>query len=154
MLNDERVRRCLGPGMHVAVGSADAAGRPLCCDAIGVAIRDDARVTVYLAAAIAADTLANLAVDSRVAIVSSSTHDHGTVQLKGRSRGPRPVTQAERPELEAFVEAMAQALEVVGLPAAVTRRLTRWPAFALDVDVESVFDQTPGPRAGEPVAAR
>jgi hypothetical protein len=39
-------------------------------------------------------------------------------------------------------------LEQIGLPPHVTMSVAHWPAFAIDVSVEEVFDQTPGPRAG------
>ena len=52
-----------------------------------------------------------------------------------------------------FVTALA-ILEQMGLPRAITLSVQHWPAFAVDVEVESVFDQTPGPRAGELLRSR
>jgi hypothetical protein len=153
MLSDPRVLRCLGLGMHACVGSVDASGRPLSSEAIGVRVEGETRVTLFLAAAGNAATLENVARSGRIAIVSCLARDHATVQLKGRVRGVRPALESERPELDAFVEQVAVVLDAIGLPKDVTRRMNRWPAYALDVEVEAVFDQTPGPRAGAPFAA-
>jgi hypothetical protein len=46
----------------------------------------------------------------------------------------------------------AEVLEAVGLPVRVTNSMSHWPAFAIDVSVEQVFDQTPGPKAGNEIA--
>jgi hypothetical protein len=35
-----------------------------------------------------------------------------------------------------------------GVPRRVTRSFAHWPAFAIEIDVDPVFEQTPGPRAG------
>jgi len=59
------------------------------------------------------------------------------------------------PEDEPFVtkrlHEFADVLDLLGLPRKVTHRIAHWPAFAIDVTVEQVFDQTPGPKAGTPL---
>lgn len=155
MLTDERVRRYLGAGMHMAVGTVDAAGNPCVCDAVALAVDPGgSAVTVYLPVAIAAETVANLATNGRVAIVSTFPPDHGTVQLKGRSRGVRLAGEEQRDFVAESLGRLAEVLEQMGLPRAITLSVQHWPAFAVDVEVESVFDQTPGPRAGELLRAR
>lgn len=155
MLTDERVRRYLGAGMHMAVGTVDAAGNPCVCDAVALALDPGgSAVTVYLPVAIAAETVANLATNGRVAIVSTFPPDHGTVQLKGRSRGVRLAGPEQRDFVAESLGRLAEVLEQMGLPRAITLSVQHWPAFAVDVEVESVFDQTPGPRAGELLRSR
>jgi len=39
-------------------------------------------------------------------------------------------------------------LERIGVPRRLVRNVTRWPAFAIEMRVEHVFEQTPGPNAG------
>jgi hypothetical protein len=46
------------------------------------------------------------------------------------------------------------ALDSVGLPRGISRTMSRWPSFAVDIAVEAIFEQTPGPRAGVLVKAR
>jgi hypothetical protein len=149
MLRDPRASRCLGDGTHVVVGTADAERRPACCDAVAVVVDGPTRLTVYLPVATSASTLANIATNGRLAIVSVSPLDHSTVQLKGRSVGVRLAGEDERPRVVASIEALAGVLAPLGLPASLARSLTHWPAFAVQVEVDAVFEQTPGPRAGE-----
>jgi hypothetical protein len=42
-------------------------------------------------------------------------------------------------------------LDRIGIPSALTRNASCWPAFAVTLRVEQVFDQTPGPNAGTQV---
>ena len=60
-----------------------------------------------------------------------------------------------RDDEQAFVETrlleFADVLSELGLARKFTRAITHWPAFAIDMKVENVFDQTPGPKAGSPM---
>ena len=40
------------------------------------------------------------------------------------------------------------------MPRRVTRSLHHWPAFAIDLEIEAAFDQSPGPQAGTKLGAR
>lgn len=155
MLADERVRRSLVEGRSVLVGSVDAAGLPACCRAVALVVAPDAQsLTVYLPVATSADVIANLATNGRLAVVCSDPLTHGTLQLKGRRRAVRLARADEAGIVDAWVERFAGVLEQVGLPRRRTLSLTRWPAFAVELEVEAVFEQTPGPRAGELMKAR
>jgi hypothetical protein len=155
MLSDLSVTRHLGRGMSIVVGTVDAAGWPVTCRATALVGHEDARcVTVYLPLATSAETVANIATSGRVAIVSSCPADHATIQLKGRSRGVRLAGESEAEVVTDQMERLADVLDHVGVPRRLTRRLTSWPAFAVDVQVEEVFDQTPGPRAGARMRGR
>ena len=50
-----------------------------------------------------------------------------------------------------WFDAFAGNLERIGVPRRLTRRVACWPAFAVTMRVEHVFDQTPGPKAGSRV---
>jgi hypothetical protein len=146
---DRRIRERLDAHVAVVVGTADPAGNPSCCHALGVAGGEgDADLTVYLALTAGAQTLANIASTGRLAVAASNPLDHATFQLKGRSLRVRVTEEAERPRVQALVERLAAVLAELGMPPASTRNVTHWPALAVDFSVESAFDQTPGPRAG------
>jgi hypothetical protein len=139
-------------GTSVIVGTVNADGFPTCCRGIAIRTRDDFEtVTVYLPAATAQETIANVATTHRVAIACTHPLSHESLQIKGLSREVRVAP----PEDEAFVrqrlDEFADVLDEIGLPRGVTRRVAHWPAFAIDVSVEQVFNQTPGPKAGEKI---
>jgi hypothetical protein len=88
-----------------------------------------------------------------VAISFSNPLDARSVQVKGRLLGARPM----RPEDEAaqgrYHAALSQALTWVGVPGATLRRIAYAPSVAIDVAIEEIFDQTPGPGAGQLIRA-
>ena len=154
MLADPALQRHFGQGTTLLVGTAGAGGMPACCRAVGLSALSPTRVVVYLPIATAAETVANLATNGRIALVSSFQVDHATIQLKGRSRAVRVARDEERAVIEEWVEKFAGNVSAMGLPRSHALSLTRWPAFAVEVEVEAAFDQTPGPRAGEAVRQR
>jgi hypothetical protein len=86
-----------------------------------------------------------------VALSLTRPSDDKSMQIKGKSRGVREATEAERSTQELLRGAMVEQLAVVGLPRAFTRRMPFWPSVAIDIDVTDVFVQTPGPSAGMPL---
>ncbi len=155
MLSDESVFRQLSPGRSLLVGTADASGWPACCRAVALRVHPDRQgLTLYLPVATGAEAVANIASTRRVAIVASDPVSHESLQLKGRTQAVRVAEEEEAGLVEEYFERLTDVLDAVGLPRAVSRTLTRWPAFAIEVSVEAVFEQTPGPRAGSLLRSR
>ncbi|HEX7153933.1 MAG TPA: pyridoxamine 5'-phosphate oxidase family protein [Thermoanaerobaculia bacterium] len=148
----ERLRRSLAEGTSVLVGTVDADGVPACCRGVALIPKDDDTVTVYLPVATAQETVANVATTRRLAVCISHPIDHTTTQLKGVTRGVRIAGEHERELVTRSLEKFADILDEIGLPRRITRSVTHWPAFAIDMSVEETFDQTPGPKAGNPIA--
>lgn len=149
MTTTERARRCLEPGLSVVVGSVDARNVPTCCRAIAISSADDlATATVYLPVAAGQETIQNVATTKRLAITASNPPDHRTTQLKGTTIEARLARDDEHPFLRGRLEAFVDVLEKFGFPRGLARRLGYWPAFAVTIRVEEIFEQTPGPQAG------
>ena len=144
-----RVHRCLEPGMSIVVGAVDAHGAPSCCRGIALASNDDLRsVTVYLPVATSHDTIENLALTKRLAVAVMFPLDHSATQIKGVVEETRLARDDEAAFVRDRFEAFAGVLDAAGVPKRLTRSLMHWPAFAIRVRVEQVFEQTPGPKAG------
>ena len=136
-------------GLSIIVGTADAERVPSCCRGLAIRTKDNFEtVTVYVPAATSHETMANIATTQRVAIVCAEPLSHQTTQIKGLTRAVRLAPQSEEPFVREQRDAFAGVLAAIGYPLHVARSLTHWPAFAIDVSVEEVFDQTPGPNAG------
>ena len=136
-------------GVSLLLGSRDAALRPATQRLAGALISPDRKlVTVYVPVATGERTLANLRAVPRAAVTFSRVIDCRSVQIKGPVLAIRPARDDERGELERYLPLFFRALEEVGMPYAVTSRLTTWPCTAVEVGVEEFFDQTPGPTAG------
>lgn len=139
-------------GISVLVGTVDGEGIPACCRAVALAPRDPAGVlTVYVPVATGAETVANVATTRRIAVACSHPIDHSSVQFKGTTREVRLAQPSEEALVRERLDQFGDVLAGIGLPKAVTGAITHWPSFAIDVVVEEIFNQTPGPHAGEPL---
>ena len=147
-----RLTRCLEPGMSILVGTADAAGIPSCCRGIAIQSLDEFEtVTVYLPVATSHDTIHNLAMTRRLAVVATHPRDNFATQFKGTTTETRLARDEEEGFVRARLDAFADVLDRIGVPRRLTRTVAHWPAFVVTVRVEHVFDQTPGPNAGNRV---
>lgn len=138
----------------VHVATRDAALVPDEVMAAAALLEPDGRsLTVYLPDATSATALANLRENGQIAVVLSQPITHRTVQLKGRVETIRPAGEDEREAVERFAAAFDAEVAAIGLPPAALRRRNRWPCTAATFAVREGFEQTPGPRAGEPLVA-
>lgn len=148
-MSDPRIPRCLEPGLAILVGTVDAQGTPSCCRGVALASDDGVEtVTVYVPVATSHQTVQNVATTRRIAISASHPIDHRTIQLKGTTLEARIARDDEARLVRARMDAYADVLERIGVPRALTGTVVHWPAFAVTVRVEQIFDQTPGPNAG------
>ncbi|HYC61923.1 MAG TPA: hypothetical protein VEK79_20400 [Thermoanaerobaculia bacterium] len=147
---DERVLRVAADaGTSVLVGSADSNAIPACCR--GIAVSTDGaltRATVYVPVATSRDIVANAAATRKLAVMITRVVEHVGVQLKGTVQTIRLAGDDEAPFVRGRLNEFADVLDEIGLPRRIFRSVAHWPAFAIEMNVEEVFDQTPGPRAG------
>ena len=118
---------------------------------MGVRVHDDRRTaTVYVPNVAVERTLANLHEPSApIALMFCHPPTNRSVQLKGHFVAQRPATDGEREIIQIFRSALITSFAQIGVPRALTRGLPWWPSTAIEVEVEHVFKQTPGPDAGE-----
>ena len=146
---NERFAKSLASGVSVIVGSVDAMGNPSCCRAVGLRSDDDlATVTVFVPAATSTETMANVAATGRLAVVTTHPISHCATQLKGIVERTRPAREDEEPFIVEHFTGFGGVLNTIGYPLRVTRSITHWPAIALEVRVDEIYEQSPGPKAG------
>jgi|SRR6185369_5595472 len=139
-------------GMSIIVGTVSPDGLPAGCRAIAVVSSDEMKtVTVYVPMATSREVVANVAATKRLAIVGSYPPDHSTMQLKGTTTAVRLAGDDEHELVRTRLERFADVLHAIGVPRRLIRSINYWPAFAIDMKVEEVFEQTPGPKAGTPL---
>lgn len=138
--------------MSIFVGTVGPDGQPAGCRGIAVTSPDQLKtVTVYVPMATSRDVLANVAATKKLAIVGTYPPDHSAMQLKGTTTAVRLATDDEAEFLNYRLEKFVEVLHAIGIPRRLSRAVNHWPAFAIDMKVEEIFDQTPGPKAGEPI---
>lgn len=144
-----RLLRSLEPGVSVIVGSVDATGNPACCRAVGLRSDDGlATATVFVPMATSGETIANVASTTRLAVVTTHPITHCATQLKGVVQQTRVAREDELPFIETHLGGFRGVLNTIGYPLRVTRSVVHWPAYALELRVEEIYEQTPGPKAG------
>ena len=146
---DERVRRCLDAGTSVLVGTVDPQGIPSCCRAIAITSGDDLKtVSVYLPIATSQQIIQDIATTHRMAVAATHLVEHFSIQLKGTTQSARIAREDEAALVESRQRVFGDVIHSLGVPRRLTRSLAHWPAFVVDMRVEDVFEQTPGPNAG------
>lgn len=149
-MSADRAQAALEAGTSIFVATLDANLSPLCCRAIALRSEDHlATAVVYVPIATSRDTLCNLATTRRIAVVVTKPIEHMSIQLKGTSRTARLARTDEEAFVRSRLDGLAEVLDRIGVPRRVTRSFAYWPAFAIEIDVDDVFEQTPGPRAGD-----
>jgi hypothetical protein len=149
MLDPKRVRRCLEPGTSVLVGTVDVRGIPSCCRASAITTHDDLKtVAIYLPIATSHQAIRDIATTHRVAVAVTQVIEHVSIQLKGTANTARLAGDDEVAFVEDRFKAFAEVLYKIGMPRPLTRSVVHWPAFVVEMRVEEIFDQTPGPNAG------
>jgi hypothetical protein len=135
--------------MSILVGAVDRSGHPSCCRGVGL-ITDESlgSATVFVPLATSRDVVANAAASKRLAVVASHVIDHVGYQLKGRVRALRLATEEEGAAIRRHIGAFSDEIIGIGMAPRLARSITQWPAFVIEIDVEELYDQTPGPNAG------
>lgn len=145
----------LGAGTSVSVASVAAGGRPVVGRGLGWRVEEDGRtVTVVLDDAVNEGLVDALAATGRVAIVLTQPTTHRSIQLKGHDARVAPAPPDAAALVDRHIAAFARELAAIGYGDAFTRALCAHnPAdlVAVSFTPDAGFDQTPGPRAGEPL---
>lgn len=148
-MTTSRVHRCLEPGLSIIVATADANGVPSCCRAYAITSNDDlATLTVYLPVATSHDAIQSLARTKKLAVAATQMMESSATQLKGTAIETRLARDEEEAFLDESLEAFADKLVELGVPRRLARSAVHWPAFAVTIRVEEIYEQTPGPKAG------
>ncbi|MEI9935974.1 MAG: hypothetical protein WDO69_01990 [Pseudomonadota bacterium] len=136
-------------GVSLLVGTRDAALKPASARGFGVEIDAPGRsATVFLPASVATVTLSNLRDNGQIALTFSRGFDHRSLQVKGRVLSVGETNERQRRLQERYFAAFSEGLIFIGHRQKLLRRVRYYPSYALHFQIDSMFDQTPGPGAG------
>jgi hypothetical protein len=113
-------------------------------------------LTVFLAATPGAALLDDVRRTGCIAVVFSQPSTHRTVQFKGADARIVPLEAGDGERASRYVEAFVAELSALGYPGEVIRTMLECEpddVVALAFTISAAFSQTPGPKAGEPLAA-
>ena len=147
------LQQFLESGVSVLVGTRDRLLVPEAARGFGLRVEAEGReLAVFLPAVWAARTLANLRDNGRIAVAAARPQDHRSVQVKGLAVEIRDGDAEDRAAIARYRERMVTDFAAFGYPPRVLHRITAWPCHVVRLRVEALFEQTPGPRAGAPLA--
>lgn len=145
-----------GP-VSMNVAASRPGGFPALSRAVGCRVSADRRqVTMLVGAAMAAEVLEGVRRNGAFAAVFSDPPSHRTLQLKGKDAIVLPAEAGDPALADAYRAGFAAVLEPMGFPPAVIHAFLAVPAddlVTVRFTPSSMFQQTPGPHAGEPMGA-
>jgi len=141
-----------GPVMTI-VGSRDGRNRAEIGRGVGTRVITAGVVEVVVSGWQWPATLANLRANGAAAITFANPADYVCYQIKGQA-ALRPAEAADLALSAGYIAAMTAALAALGVEQALSAQwLTNRGPVVVRTAVESVFIQTPGPRAGTAMPA-
>lgn len=96
--------------------------------------------------------LANFQQNGRVALSFSGSFTHVAYQLKGRFLRARALTAEEAAMQQQYRRKIIDEIAQFGHSKERLSRIMRLADLAIDIKVEKIFNQTPGPGAGKEIA--
>jgi hypothetical protein len=149
---DNALAAFLQEGVGIHIGTRNAALQPNGARAIAVQVEPDGKhLVVYVARVAAARILPDLEANRQAAVGFGRPIDDRACQVKGVFVSVRDATEDERPRVRAQWDGFLSSLETIGIPRAATHTWVTWPAVAIRLRVNALFNQTPGPGAGAPL---
>ena len=140
-------------GSALIVATVDADNIPEAARGWGVEVLDGGTRLRVLLGGDDERTLANIGATGRIAVTATNVTNHVSLQAKGIGTTDGCETAADQARRRAFTaEFFRLVSETDGVPVELLERLLPESFVAVEMTVEEVFDQTPGPVAGRQVA--
>lgn len=145
----------LESGVSILVGTRDGNLVSECTRGLGARVEaGGTELTTFVSEPLAGRTLENVADNHRIAVCFTRPIDHYSIQIKGRVLEVREASDEDLALVDRYRAGVARTLAEIGLPTRFTMRIATRPCWAIRFAAESMFVQTPGPGAGNPLAVR
>ena len=150
---DSQLAGFLQEGLGIHIAARDERLQPSGARAVAARVEDDGlHVVVFMSKVAASRLLPHLKSNGQCAVVFGRPIDDRSCQVKGTFLSVRPARENEREFVIAQWEGFRDQLERIGIPRATSACWVTWPAVAIRLKATALFDQTPGPQAGAPLA--
>jgi hypothetical protein len=142
-------------GVSINISSRDANKTPSMARAVGCRVSPDRKsVTILIPKSRAPELLDSISFCHQIAVVFSEPSTHRTIQLKGTDATIVPIERSDARLNERFADAFVAEVCPLGYEEEVIRALVSCDVedlSAVKFTPSLAFQQTPGPRAGEPL---
>ena len=152
MINAE-LASFLQQGIAIQLGTRNERLEPNGVRVVAASVEDDGRhLVAYLHAGAGPQVTPDLESNGQVAVVFSRPPDERACQLKGIAVSVRAAREDERALIEAQWSRWIERLTTIGCLRPTFDHWPAWPCIAVRVRVNAIFNQSPGPGAGAPLA--
>jgi hypothetical protein len=152
LIDDDLTQFFQGP-VSAILGSVDPMNVPDATRVVGLAALNPRRLRVLVSSEARA-AHANAQPGSRVAVLVTDITDYRSIQLKGTVvTGPHERTAGDMALVHHHIDTFCEASPKVGLTPATAVRFFTVDVVAIVLDVDDLYDQTPGPGAGRRIVA-
>jgi hypothetical protein len=150
---DDETAAFLATGCALVVATVGPDGEPFVTRGWGATVLSAERMELRLILDAGPDpAVAQLAEGGRIAITATSVPTLHSVQLKGRAQPPVQATARDRAKVDQYcADFFGDIVATDHADPALPPRLRPRDFMACTVEVEDLFDQTPGPKAGSAV---
>src|SRR5262245_52329286 len=136
-------------GLGIYIGTRNAALEPNGARAIAARVENGgAHLVIFLADVAVARILPDLESNGQAAVTFGRPIDERACQVKGTFVSARAAREDERAMLDEQWEGFTRQLEAIGVAREARSEWPKWPATAVTLKPTAVFEQTPGPAAG------
>lgn len=149
---DQQLTALLHDGVGIHIGTRNEQLEPNGTRAIAARVEDGEHLVIFISSVAAARVLADLESNGLAAVVFARPRDERACQVKGTFVASRPTTVDERAAALAQWNAFLDSLDYIGIPPAAAATWMNVADLAIRLKVTAVFEQTPGPQAGQALA--
>jgi hypothetical protein len=150
---DGELASFLQEGIAIQLGTRNDRLEPSGVRVVAVSVdRDGTHVVAYVPEVSGSQVLPDLQANGQAALVFARPPDERACQVKGMFAGARAATADEYAMVQAQWDRWLDRFTTIGVPRPTFDRWTTWPCIAIRVRVNAIFNQTPGPGAGAPLA--
>ena len=150
---DEQLAAFLEEGIAIQLATRNEQLEPNGVRVVAVAVEPSGtHVVAYVPEEAVYHVLPDLQSTGQVAMVFSRPPDERSCQVKGTFDGARAAAGDERARVEAQWDRWLDRLVTIGVARTMFDHWTAWPCVAIRVRVNAIFNQTPGPGTGGPLA--
>lgn len=149
---DRSLSEFLQSGLGIHLGTRSESLEPAGARVAACRVEDDGKhVVAFVPKAASPEVFDNLRNNGRAALSFVRPADDRAIQLKGLMLFSWDATPDEEAFARAQWDGFLAHLAAIGLPGAATSSWRMFPCVSVRIKVQAVFDQTPGPAAGEKV---
>jgi hypothetical protein len=149
---DAELQAFLEGAVGIHLGTRDAKLEPNGVRAVAVSVEPGGKhLVVYLAKVAAERVLGDLESNGQAAVSFGRPVDERACQVKGAFTGARDAREDERDRIRSQWDCFLANLEEIGIGRLTYGEWLVWPCMAVRLEVQALFNQTPGPGTGGPL---